>query len=63
MGLTSAITKLILDMTTKSVQALLEDICLVSEQHDEIVEAVRALVRKIFETSSEEVKDGGTMSS
>ena len=38
-------------MTTESVQALLEDIRLVSEQNYEIVEAVRALVKETFETS------------
>ena len=48
-------------MTKKSVQALLEDIRLVSEQNYEIVEAVRSLVRKTFETSSEEVKYGGIL--
>ena len=46
-------------MTNQSLQALLEDIRLVSEQNYEIVQAVRALVRKTFETSSEEVKYGG----
>jgi len=50
-----------LDMATKSVHALLEDIRLKSEQNYEIVEAVRALVRKTFETSSEEVKYGGIL--
>lgn len=48
-------------MTKKSVQALLEDIRLVSEQNYEIVEAVRALVQKTFETTSEEVKYGGIL--
>jgi hypothetical protein len=48
-------------MTKKSVQALLEDIRLVSEQNYEIVEAVRALVKKTFETTSEEVKYGGIL--
>jgi hypothetical protein len=48
-------------MTKKSVQTLLEDIRLVSEQNYEIVEAVRGLVRKTFETSSEEVKYGGIL--
>lgn len=48
-------------MTKKSVQALLEDISLVSEQNFEIVEAVRALVKKTFETVSEEVKYGGIL--
>ena len=58
---TQPIINLILDMTKKSVQALLEDIRLVSEQNYEIVEAVRALVRKTFKTSSEEVKYGGIL--
>ena len=49
------------NMTKKSVQALLEDIRLVSEQNYEIVEAVRALVKKSFETTSEEVKYGGIL--
>ena len=48
-------------MTKKSVQALLEDIRRVSEKNYEIVEAVRALVRKTFETSSEELKYGGIL--
>lgn len=48
-------------MTKKSVQALLEEIRLVSEQNYEIVEAVRALVKKTFETTSEEVKYGGIL--
>ncbi len=49
------------NMTKKSVQALLEDIRLVSEQNYEIVETVRALVKKSFETTSEEVKYGGIL--
>ena len=48
-------------MTKKSVQSLLEDIRLVSEQNYEIVEAVRALVRSTVETSLEEVKYGGIL--
>ena len=48
-------------MTKKSVQALLEDIRLVSEQNYEIVEAVRALVQKTLEKTSEEVKYGGIL--
>lgn len=48
-------------MTKKSLQLLIEDIRLVSEQNFEIVEAVRALVRTTFETSSEEVKYGGIL--
>jgi hypothetical protein len=48
-------------MTKKSVQSLVEDIRLVSEHNFEIVEAVRALVRKCFNTYSEEVKYGGIL--
>jgi len=48
-------------MTKKSTQALLEDIRLMSEHNFEIVEAVRALVKKTFETTSEEVKYGGIL--
>lgn len=48
-------------MTKKSVQDLLEDIRLVSEKNYEIVEAVRALVKKTIETTSEEVKYGGIL--
>jgi Domain of unknown function (DU1801) len=48
-------------MTKKSVQTLLEDIRLVSEQNYVIVEAVRALVQETFATSTEEVKYGGIL--
>jgi hypothetical protein len=48
-------------MKNQSVQTLLEDIRLVSEQNYEIVEAVRALVQKTFETTLEEVKYGGIL--
>ncbi len=48
-------------MTKQSVQSLLEDIRLVSEQNVEIVEAVRGLVRKSFAGTSEEVKYGGIL--
>ena len=48
-------------MTKKSVQSLLEDIRLVSEKNYEIVDAVRALVRKNFNAYSEEVKYGGIL--
>jgi hypothetical protein len=48
-------------MATKSVQTLLEDIRLLSEERYEVVEAVRALVKKTFEASSEEVKYGGIL--
>lgn len=46
---------------TKSVQTLLEDIRLLSEERYEVVEAVRALVKKTYKTSSEEVKYGGIL--
>jgi hypothetical protein len=49
------------NMTKKTVQDLLEDIRLVSEQNFEIVEAVRALVKNTFESTSEEVKYGGIL--
>ncbi len=48
-------------MKNQSVQVLLQDIRLVSEKNYEIVEAVRALVKKTFETTSEEVKYGGIL--
>jgi hypothetical protein len=48
-------------MAAKSVQALVEDIRLVSEGSYEIVEAVRVLVQKTFKASSEEVKYGGIL--
>jgi hypothetical protein len=48
-------------MATKSVQSLVEDIRLVSETNYEIVEAVRALVKKTFKSTSEEVKYGGIL--
>lgn len=48
-------------MTKKSVQSLIEDIRLVSEQNYEIVEAIRVLMRSTFETLSEEVKYGGIL--
>lgn len=48
-------------MTKKSVSALVDDLRLVSEQHYEIVEAVRVLVRRTVVLSSEEVKYGGIM--
>ena len=49
------------NMTKKSVQKLLKDIRLVSEQNYQIVEAVRALVKKTIERTSEEVKYGGIL--
>jgi hypothetical protein len=48
-------------MKNKSVQTLVDDIRFVSEINYEIVEAVRALVKKSFATSSEEVKYGGIL--
>ena len=48
-------------MATKSVQALVEDIRLVSETNYEIVEAVRALVKRSFKSVAEEVKYGGIL--
>jgi hypothetical protein len=48
-------------MATKSVQSLIEDIRLLSETNYEIVEAVRALVKKTFKSTSEEVKYGGIL--
>ncbi len=48
-------------MATKSVQALIEDIRLVSETNYEIVCAVRALVKRSFEPVAEEVKYGGIL--
>jgi hypothetical protein len=48
-------------MAAKSVQALVEDIRLMSEGNYEIVEAVRVLVQKTFKASSEEVKYGGIL--
>jgi hypothetical protein len=48
-------------MTKKSVHELLEDIRIVSESNYEIVEAVRALVKDTFESTSEEVKYGGIL--
>lgn len=48
-------------MPPKSVQSLLEDIRLTRETHHEIVEAVRALVKKTFKSVSEEVKYGGIL--
>jgi hypothetical protein len=46
---------------TKSVQSLLEDVGLFSETNHDIVQAVRALVKKSFKTASEEVKYGGIL--
>ncbi len=48
-------------MATKSVQSLVEDIRLLSETNYGIVEAVRALVKKKFKSTTEEVKYGGIL--
>jgi hypothetical protein len=48
-------------MATKSVQSLIEDIRLISETNHDIVEAVRALVKKTFKATTEEVKYGGIL--
>jgi hypothetical protein len=48
-------------MPTDSVQTLLEDICLVSEERYAVVETVRALVKKSFKPFAEEVKYGGIL--
>jgi hypothetical protein len=48
-------------MATKSVQTMIEDMRLVSEELYEIVETVRALVKKQFSASAEEVKYGGIL--
>lgn len=57
--LNSPTTKL--QMAPKSIQSFVEDIRLVSETNYEIVEAVRALVKKTFKSTSEEVKYGGIL--
>jgi hypothetical protein len=48
-------------MATKSVLSLVEDVRLLSETNYEIIEAVRALVKKTFKSTSEEVKYGGIL--
>ena len=48
-------------MPTQSVQTLLEDIRLVSEERHAVVEAVRALVKKTIHPITEEVKYGGIL--
>lgn len=48
-------------MPRKSIQTLLEDIRLVSEERHAVVEAVRALVKKSFKPFAEEVKYGGIL--
>jgi hypothetical protein len=46
-------------MAKKSVDALLDDIRYINEAHYQLVQDVRALVRDLFKTASEEVKYGG----
>lgn len=48
-------------MATKSVQAWLEDIRMMSEDRYALVEAVRALVKQKFKSATEEVKYGGIL--
>jgi hypothetical protein len=48
-------------MPIKSIQTLLEDIRLVSEERYATVEAVRALVKKTVTPFAEEVKYGGIL--
>lgn len=48
-------------MTKKSVQDLLEDIRLASEQNYEVVQAVRTMVNKTIGTTTQEVKYGGLL--
>ncbi|MGO4391280.1 DUF1801 domain-containing protein [Variovorax sp. M-6] len=45
----------------KSVEALVEDIRLVSEERYETIQAVRTLIRKLVKPLSEEVKYGGIL--
>ena len=48
-------------MSTKSVQALLEDIRLLSEERHALVQAVRTLTKKTLKSVEEEVKYGGIL--
>ena len=48
-------------MATKSVQTLIDDIRFVSELNYDMIEAVRALVKKTFKDATEEVKYGGIL--
>ncbi len=48
-------------MATKSVQTLIDDIRSVSELNYDMIEAVRALVKKTFKDATEEVKYGGIL--
>ncbi len=48
-------------MAAKSVQTLLEDIRLLSEDRYALIEAVRALVKQKYKSATEEVKYGGIL--
>ncbi len=48
-------------MPTKSIDTLLSDIRLLGEERYEMVQAVRALVKKKFKPFAEEVKYGGIL--
>ncbi len=48
-------------MATKSVEALIDDIRFVSGLNHDMIEAVRALVKKTFKDATEEVKYGGIL--
>lgn len=48
-------------MTKQSVQSLVADIRLVSEQNYQIVAAVQSLVQQLFAACTEEVKYGGIL--
>jgi hypothetical protein len=48
-------------MAIKSVDALVEDIRLMNEERHETVQAVRALVKRLFQPLTEEVKYGGIL--
>jgi hypothetical protein len=48
-------------MAKKSVDALLNDIRYINEAHYQLVQEVRALVRDLVKTVSEEVKYGGIL--
>jgi hypothetical protein len=48
-------------MATKSVEALVEDFRILGEERHDVVQAVRALIKKSFPTVVEEVKYGGIL--
>ena len=48
-------------MATKSVETLLNDIRLISAEHYELVEAVRAVVKQNVDPVTEDVKYGGIL--